>query len=162
MGRILGPTGFLLTVAGDVAKGAIAVGVARALTGNDRVALLALLAVVAGHIWPVQLGCRGGKGVATSLAGLLAWDWQVALIFCVVYAAGCSLTRKSVASSLVAYAMLPAGVFWLGRSTPDLCGISILAGVVILAHYRNMAEGIHELMLHRRIAPETEQSVKDL
>src|ERR1035441_7362285 len=75
-GRVLGCQGFWLTMAGDMAKGALAVWLALALTGNDRVAMLAWLAVVMGHIWPAQMGFRGGKGVSTSLAGLLIYDWR--------------------------------------------------------------------------------------
>src|ERR1051326_144191 len=69
--RIMGWTGFLLTVLGDVGKGAFAVWAARYFATDPIIIGLALIAVVAGHIWPVQLFFRGGKGVATLLGGLV-------------------------------------------------------------------------------------------
>ena len=68
VGRVLGKTGFGLTVLGDFGKGALAVWGARHWTHDHQLAALAMLAVVAGHIWPAQLRFRGGKGVATSSA----------------------------------------------------------------------------------------------
>ena len=64
VGRLLGWRGFLLTVLGDFGKGALAVWAARHFTMDDRLVLLAMLAVVAGHVWPMQLRFRGGKGMA--------------------------------------------------------------------------------------------------
>src|SRR5512135_2701540 len=79
VGRLLGRPGFLLTVLGDFGKGALAVWAARHFTTDDRLVALAMLAVVAGHVWPVQLCFRGGKGMATALGALLVYDWQLAL-----------------------------------------------------------------------------------
>jgi len=162
VGRVLGKTGFFLTVFGDLAKGGVAVWLALAVTGNDRVAMLAWLAVVAGHIWPAQLGFRGGKGVATSLMGLLVYDWRLAAVFCVVFAVGMLATRRSVAASLVAYALLPGACCWLGGDQPKIWGVSALAGLVILAHHRNLIEEIVEAGARREAEPESDQSVEEL
>src|SRR5579859_7966679 len=70
VGRLLGAPGFLATTAADVAKGMLAVWLALEFTHDFRLAGLAMLTVVLGHIWPVQLGFRGGKGVATSIGAL--------------------------------------------------------------------------------------------
>src|SRR5205814_6775520 len=70
VGRVLGKTGFLLTLLGDFGKGAFAVWAARHFTTNDHAVALAMICVVAGHIWPLQLRFRGGKGMATSLGAL--------------------------------------------------------------------------------------------
>ncbi len=67
VGRVLGMPGFVITLLGDFAKGLLAAGMTRYFTHDDRLTGLAMLAVVMGHIWPLQLGLRGGKGVATSL-----------------------------------------------------------------------------------------------
>jgi glycerol-3-phosphate acyltransferase PlsY len=74
VGRQLGARGFLITGVGDAAKAALAVGIARWLHPADWVWMLALIAVVAGHIWPLQLGFRGGKGIACGIGGLLIFD----------------------------------------------------------------------------------------
>jgi glycerol-3-phosphate acyltransferase PlsY len=160
--RMIGSNGFILTMAGDIAKGGIAVWMALALTGNDRVALLAWLAVVAGHVWPVQLGFQGGKGVATTLAGLLIYDSRLVLVFCVVFALGLLVSRRSIAAGLIAFASLPAASFWLGEDQAHLWGISALAGLIIMAHYRNMSQGINDMMLRRSCPSEAEPSVKEL
>ena len=118
-GRVLGRRGFWLTMAGDMAKGALAVWLALALTGNDRVALLALLAVVAGHIWPAQIGFRGGKGVSTSLAGLLIYDWRLALIYVLFFLAALVLTRRSVAASLAGLCAAARGELFLAGLRRD-------------------------------------------
>ena len=81
VGRVLGKPGFVLTAFGDVGKGALAVWSAQEWTNNNHLAALALLAVVAGHLWPAQLRFRGGKGVATSFGALLMFDYRVALTF---------------------------------------------------------------------------------
>jgi glycerol-3-phosphate acyltransferase PlsY len=161
-GRVLGRDGFWWTMAGDLAKGGLAVWLALALTGNDRVALLAWLAVVAGHVWPAQLGLRGGKGVSTSLMGLLVYDWRLALIYCLVFAAGMAVTRRSVAVSLAGFALLPAASWWLGGDAAQIRGISVLAGMIILAHHRNVVEGMAELWSRREVGPRSDQSVKEL
>src|SRR4051794_37968242 len=61
VGRVLGMGGFLVTLLGDIAKGACAVGLVWRFTGETRLAAVAMVAVVAGHVWPCQLGFRGGK-----------------------------------------------------------------------------------------------------
>ena len=114
-GRVLGRPGFWWTMAGDLAKGGIAVGLALALTGSERVELLAWLAVVAGHIWPAQLGFRGGKGVSTSLMGLLVFDWRLALIYCVFFAAGWAVTRQIGGGEFGGVCAVAGGRFLAGR-----------------------------------------------
>jgi glycerol-3-phosphate acyltransferase PlsY len=161
-GRLLGRSGFVLTMLGDFAKGALAVGGALALTGSERVELLAWVAVVAGHVWPVQLGFRGGKGVSTSLMGLLILDWRLALIYCLVFGAVFAVGRRSVAASLAAFAALPAAAFGLGADPVEICVISVVAGMIILAHHRNVVEGIAEFWSRRVVGPDSEQSFKEL
>jgi glycerol-3-phosphate acyltransferase PlsY len=161
-GRVLGRRGFWLTMAGDMAKGGLVVWTALALTGNDRVALLGLLAVTAGHVWPAQLGFRGGKGVSTSLMGVLIYDWRLALIYCLVFAAAKAVMRRSVASSLAGFAALPAASCWLGADPAQTWEISVLAGVILVAHHRNVVEGIAELWFRRGVGPRSDQSVKEL
>jgi acyl phosphate:glycerol-3-phosphate acyltransferase len=160
--RLLGSNGFVLTMVGDLAKGGLAVWLALAMTSNERVAAMALLAVVLGHVWPAQLGFRGGKGVATSLAGLLIYDATVTVVFLILFGLIYVLTRRSVAACLVAYACLPVASFWLQEDSAHILGISVLAGIVILAHHQNMTQGIHELRLRRNVDPEDDESVHKL
>ena len=80
VGRVLGVGGFMLTVLADLAKGALAVWLVSHYLADERLAALAMLAVVMGHIWPAQLGFHGGKGVATAFGAMLVYDPRMALI----------------------------------------------------------------------------------
>jgi glycerol-3-phosphate acyltransferase PlsY len=97
------------------------------------------------------------------LAGLLIYDWRLGLIYVLVFVAGLALTRRSVAASLAAFALLPgASWWWLGADETQIWGISVLAGLVIMAHHRNVAEGIAELWSRRGVGRQSDQSVKEL
>jgi acyl phosphate:glycerol-3-phosphate acyltransferase len=160
--HILGSNGFAFTLGGDLAKGGVAVWLAMALTGNERVALVALMAVVLGHVWPAQLGFHGGKGIATSLAGLLIYNPVFTLIYCLLFGAIFALTRRSVASSLLAYVLLPIGCYLSSKDLAQARDISILAVVVLIAHHRNVAEGINHLLKRRSLQTEAELPVKEI
>lgn len=138
VGRLLGWRGFLLTGLGDFGKGALAVWAARHFTTDDRLVALALLAVVAGHVWPVQLRFRGGKGMATSLGALLVYDWQLAVAFALLFAGGFAVLRKTVLPGLFALACLPLISAYLARGAAEVVGISALAGLVLIAHRKNL------------------------
>jgi len=126
------------------------------------VALLALMGVVVGHVWPVQLRFHGGKGIATSLAGLLFYNPWFTLIYCVLFALTFALTRRAVASSLLAYVLLPLGCYFSTNDPAQARDISILAVVVLIAHHRNVAEGINHLLKRRSLQTEPELPVKEI
>lgn len=156
--RVLGPVGFLVTTLGDALKGVLAVWVARRFFHDDRLAQLALLAVVAGHVWPVQLRFRGGKGVATSLGALVVYDWRLALIYAAVFGCGLAAIRRTILPGLFAFVCLPAAGFWLGHDGPELGALSLLAGIVIFAHRANLQEEIPALAARRGPHPKPRQS----
>src|SRR5262245_30101708 len=83
--RVLGWPGFVLTVLGYVSIGALAVWGAEQFTTDGRLVALAMLCVVAGHVWPAQLRFHGGKGVATSLGALLVYDYHLAGAFLLAF-----------------------------------------------------------------------------
>lgn len=152
VGRVLGRGGFFLTLIGDLAKGALAVWAARHFTGNDLLAGLAMLAVVVGHIWPVNLHWRGGKGAATSIGALLVYDFHLALAYAVFFAAGALCVRKTVLPGLVAYLCLPAVSYWLHRNGLEATILSGLAALVLLAHRQNLQEELPALFARRGLA----------
>src|ERR1035437_1663501 len=96
VGRVLGWQGFLAAVLGDFGKGALAVWAARQFTTDDRLVTLALPAVVAGHLWPVQLRFRGGKGMAAALGALLIYDYRLTVPFALLFAGAFAVLRKTV------------------------------------------------------------------
>ncbi len=91
----------LATLLLDAAKGAVAVLVARVAVGEDA-AQLAGLAAFIGHLFPVWLRFKGGKGVATFLGTLLALAWPVGLAACGVWAVTAAVTRTSSTAALMA------------------------------------------------------------
>lgn len=156
VGRLLGKAGFLLTVLGDFAKGYLAVWAVHHFKSNGVLTGLAMLAVVAGHIWPVQLGFRGGKGVATSLGALLVCDHWLAFAYAVVFLGGFIVTRKTILPGLFAYAVLPLTSFWLDHDGAKAIVITVLSAMVILAHRRNIIEEIPALAARFGVEPKPE------
>ena len=154
---VLGTAGFCLTVLGDVAKGILAVWAARRFTGNDLLAALAMLAAVVGHIWPVQLFFRGGKGVATSLGALVVYDYQLLLAFLVVFAGGFALTRKTILPGLFAYVCLPLVSYGLDHDGLKVGIVTCLSLLVLFAHRNNVVEEIPALAARRGVAAKPER-----
>ncbi len=126
----------LLTVLLDAAKGGLAALAARALAGEDA-AQIAGLAAFLGHLWPVWLGFRGGKGISTFLGVLLALAWPAGLLACAAWAATAALTRYSSLSGLVAAALSPVFAWATGRGDLVLLAIG-LAILIFVRHHANI------------------------
>ena len=124
----------LATLLLDSGKGAIAVLIARALAGEDA-AQLAALASFLGHLFPVFLGFKGGKGVATFLGTLIALAWPVGLACCATWLVMALIFRIS---SLAALAAAASSTLWMVAFGE---GRMLLLGVVLtlLVYYRHAA-----------------------
>jgi glycerol-3-phosphate acyltransferase PlsY len=153
VGRVLGWQGFLLTLLGDFGKGALAVWAAQHWASDRWLGLVAMLAVVAGHVWPVQLRFRGGKGMATSLGALLIYDPQLALAFALLFAAAFAALRRTVLPGLFAWLCLPLISWYLKRDPMEAVGISALAALVLIAHRTNLLSEISRLLDRRNVSP---------
>ena len=157
VGRVLGKRGFFLTMFFDFGKGALAVWVARLFTGDDRLIALSMLAVVAGHIWPGQLRFHGGKGMATSLGALLVYDPQLAATFAILSLCLSVGMRRLVLPSLLALACLPLASLLLSHTHTKIVLVSVLAGLVVIAHRKNLAEEFLQLASRRHLEPKTDR-----
>ena len=107
-----------LTLVADALKGTIPVLVAAALddgTSRIHLAVAAACGAFLGHLFPVFLGFRGGKGVATFLGCLIGLAWPAALVFAAVWLAVAFLTRYSSAAALAASALTPVALALLHR-----------------------------------------------
>ena len=124
----------------DVAKGAAAVLLAGALTQsnplNDWIQVLAGLAALAGHIWPVWLGFKGGKAVATGLGLFLGLAWPVGLACFGVFMAVFSLSRIVSLASVVAAVSLPLLMATGSDSNADLV-VALVAMLLVLWRHRS-------------------------
>jgi len=149
-GRVLGKAGFAVTLLGDFSKGALAAWIAQKWTEDNHLTLFALLAVVIGHLWPVQLRFQGGKGVATSLGALLVFDYRVALMFPVLFLIGFVLMRKTLLPAMFAFACLPMVAWFFNCDHFTVSLLTFLVALILFAHRRNLSEEFVELAARRR------------
>lgn len=135
-GRQLGRGGYLATGLMDIAKGFAAVFLARWAGLSDWALTIVALAVVAGHIWPLQLGFRGGKGVATGYGVVLAAAPWVAGAMWGVFLPITLLLRSSTLGGVAAFVAAPmlAMAFSAGPPVITLCA---LTGAVVAATHRH-------------------------
>jgi len=138
VGRILGYKGFLLTFLGDVFKGCLIPIIVIYLGLSDITAILGLIAVVAGHVWPIQLGFRGGKGVATAFGGVVVLDPQLALLLFAITMGLLAITRKFTLSGLLVILGAPIIAILMSRSTNQVIGMVILTFILLIAHKGNI------------------------
>lgn len=158
VGAVMGTPGFLATLVFDIAKGCLAVWVVRKFSGDERLVALAMIAVVVGHIWPVQLHFRGGKGVATSLGGLLIYDWELVIAYGVLFVAPFVFLRKTVLPGLIAYGLLPLASMFLKHESMKVVAVSLLVALVLIAHRRNFVEEYAALTTRTRARAKPDQS----
>lgn len=128
MARVYGMPYAVLTLLLDGAKGAIAVWAGIHFVGAEWAGVAALLAAMVGHIWPIQLGFRGGKGVATGLGGILFLDPLVVLALIGVGLVTFAITRNFFRSGLLAISLTPVmmAVFRHDAATVGLVAVTTL------------------------------------
>lgn len=126
-----------LTLALDVAKGTAPVLIAQHYLGPDA-PLIAGLSAFLGHIFPVWLGFKGGKGVATCIGVLIGWSWQAALIFCAVWLVIAMFTRYSSLSALVASVAVPLFLFFRDAPPTLVLFSSLMTVLLLLKHHANI------------------------
>jgi glycerol-3-phosphate acyltransferase PlsY len=125
-----------LTLLLDAGKGGIAVLVARYVLAEDA-AQLAGFAAFLGHCFPIFLGFKGGKGVATFLGTLLALFWPAGIAACLTWALVAGIFRISSLSALVAAALSPVWVSVLGMPSAGVV-TALLAALIFMRHDANI------------------------
>lgn len=146
----------LLTLLGDVLKGAAPALVAGRATGDPAWASWAGLAAVVGHTHPLISGLAGGKGVATGLGAMAAGQPAVAALACLVFLITLGATRYVSAASLVAATSAPFAAIALGAGAASVTATAGITVVVALRHRENvrrlLAGDEPRIVLHKRQA----------
>lgn len=121
----------------DMLKGTAAVLVSHRLFGPET-AVVAGLGAFLGHLFPVWLRFKGGKGVATYIGVLIAFAWPIALGYGAIWIVVAALTRYSSLSALVATAATPAMLWWIGHHSEAQL-FMLLSVLVFVMHRANIA-----------------------
>src|SRR6476469_1393363 len=120
----------------DMLKGTIAVVIAGYL-GGPNAAMLAALGAFLGHLFPVWLGFKGGKGVAVYIGVLIGLFWPAAALFCLIWISTAAITRYSSLSALVASVVTPIFLWWFGH--PALASLfAVLTLLLFYMHRENI------------------------
>ena len=133
-----------VTLIGDGGKGAAAVGLAHLLALSQAPAAEPLACALAGgaaflgHLFPVWLGFKGGKGVATFLGVLLAAAWPVGFAACLTWLVMAKLMKISSLAALTAAALSPLYALGLQRPLPTVVLAAVLALLIFIRHHENI------------------------
>src|SRR6201996_3033997 len=120
----------------DMLKGTVAVLIA-GYYGGPNAAMLAALGAFLGHLFPVWLKFRGGKGVAVYIGVLIGLFWPAALVFCLLWLLTAVITRYSSLSALVASFVTPIFLWWLGQLAPAAL-FAVLTLLLFYMHRENI------------------------
>ncbi len=125
-----------LTLLLDAGKGAVAVLVARAVFGEGAAGFAGLFAVI-GHLFPLFLKFKGGKGVATFLGTLLALSFPAGLAACAAWLVAAALFRMSSLAAIIAVALAPVFTFYFYHMHGAIL-VAVLSVIVIAKHHANI------------------------
>jgi glycerol-3-phosphate acyltransferase PlsY len=131
------------TLIGDALKGTLAILLVYYYYGSgyryfaDELALPVAAGAFLGHLFPVWLGFKGGKGVATYIGLLLALAWPAAIAFALVWLAVAALTRYSSLAALIASAATPFAVWFMGER-PAAVLFALLTALLWMMHRANI------------------------
>jgi glycerol-3-phosphate acyltransferase PlsY len=128
----------LLTLAGDAAKGWFAVWLSQRLEAPLDVVALVAVAVFLGHVFPVWLRFKGGKGVATAAGVLLAIDWRIGIAILVVWLTVVVVSRYSSLAALVATFFAPVATYVLLGAGPMFVASLVMGAVLFWRHEANI------------------------
>ncbi len=136
--RAAGATAGVLVALLDIAKGAAGVVVAERLTGGAAAPAAAGVAAVVGHIYPVWLGFRGGKGVATSCGVFAVLTPLAVLPALAVFFVSVWITKYISAGSVMASLALPPLAYATGSPTPVIAAAAAVAALIVFRHRSNL------------------------
>lgn len=136
--RSMGKGYAILTLAGDILKGILAVLLGEYFMGSPDMAGVIGLSAILGHNFSVFHGFRGGKGVATSIGVLMVYSPKAALVTVILWLAVVFITKYSSLGAIISFAALPVNIFLLDYTKGKLIISVIIALLLILRHTGNI------------------------
>ncbi len=142
--RVCGKKGFMVTFLGDSMKGLLTIEVCKYLQVENIVVALCFLFVIIGHVFPVQLNFKGGKGIAVSIGALIAFDYHLIIGLFLCFAIVMMILRNYQMSGLVAFILLPIEALGTGKSLVTIVTFFLVAWIVIYSHKKNIQDYIRK------------------
>lgn len=136
--RVSGPTAGLLAAAFDIAKGAASVLLAERLNGSSDASAAAGLAAIVGHVYPVWLRFRGGKGVAAACGAFAVLAPAATVAATAAFISAVWVTRYVSVGSVAASLVLPSVAYSSGSPAPVVVAASLAAMLIVFRHRSNL------------------------
>lgn len=140
--RVLGKGGAIATGIGDILKGVIAMWLALWFKLEAWALALVMIAVLAGHVWPIQLGFKGGKGLSAAFGAVLVYDYRIALLTAILALALLFISRRNEFLFLTGIACSPIIALALGHRWEIVAGSAALVVIILYAHRENIRESL--------------------
>lgn len=140
--RVAGKMGFIITFLGDAIKGGLTVFICRFLQMNDTIIMICILFVLLGHIFPVQLKFKGGKGLSTAFGAFLAYHPLWILFWILSCAFLLPIFRRYTITCLFALMLLPLELFIADYPMDMILFVLMYALVILFACRHNLMEYI--------------------
>jgi glycerol-3-phosphate acyltransferase PlsY len=138
VGRILGKKGFIITMIIDILKGFLIAFLCRYFEFDGVQSLLGVIALACGHIWPVQLKFRGGKGIAVVLGFIGIWNFYMFLVVAIVGLIVFLFIRKFTISGLAGMLTIPFYGLIIHSEFEIILLLLLLTGIIFIAHLENL------------------------
>lgn len=136
--RIAGKKAAFFTLVGDSMKGLLPVLLAHSITDQPLVVALTGFSAFLGHCFPLFFGFKGGKGVATAIAVCVGYQWLIGIIVIVVWLLFAKVFKISSLAAIIAFAILPALVFWQDASWATTAVFASMSTILIWRHRGNI------------------------
>ena len=132
-----------MTGLGDILKGVLAMAIALWFDLAPWALACVMVAVLLGHVYPIQLGFKGGRGLSAAFGAVLIYDYRIALITALIALLLLAISRKHrTIFFLIGVAYSPVFAFLLGHPAEIILGITVLVLVILLAHRENIRESL--------------------
>ena len=141
-GRVLGKGGAIATGVGDILKGVIAMAIALKFKLEPWALACVMVAVLVGHIYPIQLGLKGGKGLSAAFGAVLMYDYRIAVLTAVVAILILFISRRNEFVFLLGVASSPIIAYILRQPMEIVLGIAVLILLVLFAHRENIRRSL--------------------